>query len=309
MDFENIWDKYEDRRVGKMKKIKVTRTLIITIMAFLALTVGGFAISDTIIKDNVDYPFVLDENLVGGWSAVDFVKEKKDFDPNVRTASEELYLNELFFTSDGKVVGDFETGIYATTAFTFTKDHILNEVDSTDSEYEIKNIDGKTYLFIQWKSGDYVYNRFMPSYYVFERISDADMIGFENQNIRNDNVNYTFENDPMILGNWTSIDFVNKVEDFNPNSKYWLGDLILEQIEVKDDGIVLFKFMNSDNFNEGDLWTKGKIFDKDYNCAENYLIVENNGKEYLLLPWISGDVIYRGMKPCYYVFERTEFQK
>lgn len=306
MDFENIWEKYEDRRVDNMKRVKASRTLIITVMAFLVLSVGGFAISETRIRDNVDYPFVLDEDLVGGWNAIDFVSEKDDFDPKVRAASGDLYLSELYFTSDGKVISEFEEGVYATSSFTFTKDHILNMVDSTDSEYEIRSIDGKTYLFMQWKSGDYVYNRFKTSFYVFERINDNDMAGFENQNLRNDDVNYTFENDPAILGNWTSIDFIEELDNFDPSSQYWLGELFLDQIEVKDDGVVLFKLMNSGMFNEGGQWTKGKLIDKDYNCVEDYFIVEKNGKEYLFLPWISGDVIYRGMKPCYYVFERTE---
>lgn len=306
MDFENIWGKYQDRRVDKMKRIKASRTIIVTVMAFLVLSVGGFAISETRIKDNVDYPFILDQDLVGGWNAIDFVSEKEDFDPDVITTSGELYLKELYFTSDGLVIGQFDEDLYATTSFTYTKDHILNKVDSTDSEYEIKTVGGTTYLFMQWKSGDYVFNRFKPSYYVFERISDIDMIGFENQNVRNDDVNYVFENDPNILGNWTSIDFVSEIEEFDPSSKFWMGDLFLDQIEVKDDGTVLFKQMNSGMFHEGGKWTKGKLIDEDYNCVEDYFIIEVNGKNYLMLPWINGDVIYRGMKPCYYVFERTE---
>lgn len=305
MDFENIWDEYQSRRVVKMKKNKSGRTVIITIMAFLVLSVGGFAISDTVIKDNVDYPFILDESLVGGWNAVDFVKNKNDFDPDVKASEGDLYLSELFFTSDGMVIGEFEEGIYATTSFTYTKDHILNIPDSTDSDYEIKSIDGKTYLFMQWKSGDYIYNRFSPSYYVFERISDTDMVDFKNQSVRNDDVNYTFESDPLIIGNWTSIDFVDNISDFDPNAKYWMGDLFIDKIDVKENGICLYKVQNSAVYNEGSKWTKGKLIDEEYDCVEDYYIVEKDGKEYLFMPWISGDVVFRGIKPCYYVFERT----
>lgn len=52
----------------------------------------------------------------------------------------DLFVKELNFTEDGKV---------PKTVFTWTKDHILNSADKTDSSYEIKDIDGATYMFFQ----------------------------------------------------------------------------------------------------------------------------------------------------------------
>lgn len=305
MDFENIWDTYESRRVIKMKRKKTSKTLILTIMAFMMLSVAGFAINETFNRDNIDYEFILDEELVGGWDAIDFVKEKEDFDPNEKNVKEELFLNELYFDSNGRVIRGDDNGNKSSTSFTYTKGHILDTVDSTDSEYEIKLIDGTTYLFMQWKSGDYVFNFKKPSYYVFKRINDVDMSMFEEKSVRNDDMDYEFTSDSSLIGDWNAVDFVDNVDDFISDKRYWQGELHLLEVTVEDGGTSLFKFVSSDEIFEGFQWTKGKFVDKENKCVEDYYIVEINGKDYLFLPWLSGDVILRGMKPCYYVFERA----
>ena len=38
--------------------------------------------------------------------------------------------------------------------------------DKTASRYTIKKIDGAAYLFLEWKSGDYIIRHQKPSYYV-----------------------------------------------------------------------------------------------------------------------------------------------
>ena len=47
---------------------------------------------------------------------------------------------------------------------------ILDEM--TAEEYQIKSIDGKDFLFVQHKSGDYFYGGITPHWYVFERKDD-----------------------------------------------------------------------------------------------------------------------------------------
>jgi hypothetical protein len=51
-------------------------------------------------------------------------------------------------------------------------------------------------------------------------------------------------------------------------------------------------------------WTSGVVIDKALVTASEYVIKEIGGKEYLFVEWKSGDYIYGGRKPCYYVFER-----
>jgi hypothetical protein len=40
------------------------------------------------------------------------------------------------------------------------------------SKYVIKDIDGQTYMFYQWKSGDYTYRYKKPSYYVLKKVNE-----------------------------------------------------------------------------------------------------------------------------------------
>ena len=51
----------------------------------------------------------------------------------------------------------------------FTKGFVLNDRDMTAEEYRVHKIQGKEFLFVQHKSGDYSYGGKTPSWYVFER--------------------------------------------------------------------------------------------------------------------------------------------
>ena len=52
----------------------------------------------------------------------------------------------------------------------YTKGYITNLVlDDTLCKYEIRKIDDKNYLFVEWKNGDYVYAGQINGYYVFEK--------------------------------------------------------------------------------------------------------------------------------------------
>ena len=47
---------------------------------------------------------------------------------------------------------------------------IINPNVCTASEYEIRTIDGNEYMFVDWKSGDYIFGGKVFGHYVFKRI-------------------------------------------------------------------------------------------------------------------------------------------
>ena len=49
----------------------------------------------------------------------------------------------------------------------WTKNYLLRKWNWSACEYEIKTIDGKDYMIIEWKSGDYRYGGYDTNYYVF----------------------------------------------------------------------------------------------------------------------------------------------
>lgn len=51
----------------------------------------------------------------------------------------------------------------------WTKGILLDKHVELAEFYEFKTIDGHDYLFIEWKSGDYVFGGHTPKYYVFKR--------------------------------------------------------------------------------------------------------------------------------------------
>ncbi len=52
---------------------------------------------------------------------------------------------------------------------TWTKGYVLRKFNSTACAYEIRREDGRDFLIIEWKSGDYRYGGFDTNYYVFVR--------------------------------------------------------------------------------------------------------------------------------------------
>jgi len=51
----------------------------------------------------------------------------------------------------------------------WTKGLILDKGQQTASAYEIKEIDGVTYMFFEWKTEDYFYRDLKPYYYVLRK--------------------------------------------------------------------------------------------------------------------------------------------
>jgi bla regulator protein BlaR1 len=113
------------------------------------------------VTDRTDYPFVDDPAVVGTWKSVDFVATPDEFNPNERQwQGGELYLKELVLLPGGKTPKSWQT---------WTKGLIIHHGDKTASRYLLKTIDGATYLFFEWKSGDYTIRRMKPKYYVLAK--------------------------------------------------------------------------------------------------------------------------------------------
>jgi bla regulator protein BlaR1 len=241
--------------------------------------------------DKIDYAFVKDSNIVGEWKSVDFVKNIEDFKVNTKQFTGDLYVKDISFTEDGKV---------PRTVFTWTKDHIINDVDKTDSSYVIKDIDGTTYMFFQWKSGDYTIRGMEPYYYVLQKVSstptlDTNISG-DKVETRVDKVDYPFINDTEVLGKWESVDFVENVDKFNPDKKYWNGDLYLKNLIFNENGKIEDKTIT---------WTKDLVLDVNNKTASKYTIKEINGSKYMFFEWKNGDYRERGETPWYYVLKQV----
>ena len=178
---------------------------------------------------------------------------------------------------------------------------ILDEVERTASNYEIKELDGNTYMFFEWKSGDYTIRDMKPDYYVLKKVHSrkytkiaAPVIG--------EKIDYPFIDDRRVIGSWHSVDFVEAVDDFVPGVKSWPGDLYLARFDIKENG-KLDAATTSENAPEYILtWTKGMILDMQNKLARRYQIKELDGEAYMFYEWKSGGI----SKPWYFVFKKIE---
>jgi len=230
--------------------------------------------------DKIDYPFVDDPPLIGGWRGVDYVKKPEDFNPAKQKgfSFKERDLEELVVKPGGGTTWS---------AATWTKGLFLDAVEPTAGRYEIREIQGHTYLFMEWKNGDYVYRGATPWFYVMEK--DPRVVEVETRVV--DKIDFPFVDDPDARGIWTSVDFVNAIEQFHPGRKYWRGDLFLKRMELLEGGKTAGPRT----------WTKGLIIHPGDHTASRYQIKTLEGRRYLFMEWKNGDYLRGKRAPSYYV--------
>jgi tRNA A-37 threonylcarbamoyl transferase component Bud32 len=111
-------------------------------------------------RDNIDLPFVDDPQVIGRWVSVDFVDEISQFHPDQPSFQGRLFLKELTFLENGKTEKAW---------WTWTRGVLIHHGDRTASHYEIREVKGQPYLFLEWKSGDFTIRGKKPPYYVLQR--------------------------------------------------------------------------------------------------------------------------------------------
>ncbi len=234
------------------------------------------------IVDKIDYPFVNDPEVLGAWEAVDFVANMEDFKPGTRHVTDELFLKELYFLADGKT----------NWALKWTKGLVLSAGSRTASKYIIKEIAGATYMFFEWKSGDYTIRHTRPKYYVLERAPGK--VYVESRVV--DNIDYPFVDDPQVVGTWKSVDFVDTPEEFEPGEKWWESDgLFLKELVFRPGG---------QTEDSEQTWTRGLVLDSGSKTASRYLLRKIGGATYMFFEWKSGDYTIRRRDPSFYVLRK-----
>jgi hypothetical protein len=119
--------------------------------------------------DIINYPFEDDPDLIGSWGYVDFVQSIELFNPSQRTFLGEPYVTTFKALPDGVVHIGVKGGEPKLAVCTWTRGKILNPADETCASYSLQEIDGTTYLFMEWKNGDYSFRNETPRYYVFQK--------------------------------------------------------------------------------------------------------------------------------------------
>jgi hypothetical protein len=96
------------------------------------------------------------QTLAGDWVSVDFVRSFDDFKPGQKSWQGDLFLTEF----------RAELGGGTSLGWTWTEGSVTHSNGTTRFPYLIKEIDGTSYLFLPWLSGDVTERGQQPSYYV-----------------------------------------------------------------------------------------------------------------------------------------------
>jgi len=118
------------------------------------------------IYDNVDYPFVNDKYIIGKWVSCDFSRTPEKWIPGNCEYKDELFLKSIEFMPNGNA-----NAVYGENAITaeWTKGILLHKTRKIAENYHINTIQGKDYLIIEWKSGDYTFGGRIAGHYILER--------------------------------------------------------------------------------------------------------------------------------------------
>jgi len=227
-------------------------------------------------------------SLLGRWKSVDFVDSPAEFKPGKRQSRGELYLKQLDFLPNGRTSGPWVWG----------NGVLYHPGDQSNAKYMTKTIRGKRYVFLEWMSGDVLIRGQKPRYYVLEYQGDAPPAPVEPAVAPGAEQYHAdspppFVNDRLLVGKWETVDFVDTVEEFDPEHRSWQGDFYLKGME----------FMQGGRTSGPWSWSNGTIYHPGDKSLARYVIQDMNGQRYLLFEWISGDVTQRGMAPKYYVLK------
>lgn len=120
-------------------------------------------------KDDINKPFINDEHIIGKWKAHSFLCNKDEFSQE-REPIDDLYFKELEFFPEGNCKCVYADAVFeGEDTVVWTKNYLLRKWNWSACEYEIRTVDGKDYMIIEWKSGDYRYGGCNTNYYVFKR--------------------------------------------------------------------------------------------------------------------------------------------
>ena len=123
---------------------------------------------EIMILDDTDVPFVEDKEINGLWNCVGYTEDKEIKD--LSNMYKDGIINRLSFFPNGDANITFNNNYSKSISHTkgFVKD--LSQ-KGTMCAYEIKRVNNKDYLVVEWKSGDYVYGGYVSCYYVFEKVN------------------------------------------------------------------------------------------------------------------------------------------
>ena len=153
-------------------KQKISLGFVLILAVALALLTVGLLVLPTLFPkspvptwtDKIQSAFINEPELIGKWASVDIVKEPNEFNPEKKQWRGELWLKDIEFNPDGTT---------SLGGISWKKGLIVENQSKISAKYEIKDINGTTYLFLPWLSGDVTIRHQKPVYYILKKVTGA----------------------------------------------------------------------------------------------------------------------------------------
>lgn len=250
-------------------------------------------------NDDIQLPFENDPEVIGRWRFLDCVPSRECFHEKAPHSTEKSMIKELYFLPEGQWYW----------CFGWTKGYLLSRMDYPSrlakNRYTVEHLDGKTFLFVEMKGYYYHFHQGKPEIWVFERV-DGNAHTMAEIRIK-DNIDMPFVPDERVLGDWKACDFVEEMENFDPQSPHMAEEMLYWRETVfSPEGRCRKVFRDGSIYEAPNCtWTKDYVLGHTWETAERYVLQSLEGKDYLFIQWKTGDYVYDGRAPWYYVFERS----
>lgn len=123
--------------------------------------------------DSLDYKFTLDEDAVGEWKMFHWYNNISDFTPALTPIQNFAWTGNSVYADGTWKMNVTQDEVVNRGTLRWTKGYFMNTSAMKGiPAYSINTIDDRTFMILEWKSGDYTSNG-KVSYYVFEKVSDT----------------------------------------------------------------------------------------------------------------------------------------
>lgn len=246
--------------------------------------------------ENVNLPFVNDEQAVGKWEVLGEYHKNDDYSSFPIGGKK----RELYFLPNGE---DYW-------CYSWTKGKLIynDGVNTFANDYRLEQRGDDLYMIVNFKSVEFpktgetiaiALRKLDSRHYTKDQIA------------KKDDINKPFINDERVIGKWKAFSFTNRIEDFVPvkshEDTYNYKNMYFSEIEFFENGRCTSVYGNEViSGDDMQVWTKGYVLRKWNSTACAYTIRTIENKDYLIIEWKSGDYRYGGMDTDYYAFVRDD---
>ncbi len=253
------------------------------------------------IKDIFSMPFENDVDVIGKWVLCGRVVESSDVFGSLSDTIEDETDREIYFLPGGSPAWRY----FWTKGVLYRIAPRYNFV--IPNNYRIIIYKEEKYMVL-----DYLYDRCIEKGessvpLLYKQIDNKSYTEFDIRKNKDD-TDRGFDEDEAVLGDWEVCDYVPSVEHFEANRRFTPDEECYTKKLIFSPRGLCEKTVRNGKRNIKLLlrYTKGFVLNDHEATAEEYIIKEIAGKNYLFVQHKSGDYFYGGAEPNLYVFKRKE---